>query len=152
YGTATVTMAQSTGYSNYNALQVAVVKTSGKLGYNLNGTWSKTLGIALQENPYVTSLNYGPTSYDRPFVFNASYYYQTGTVNAFNRVVNGLLGGWTISGISTWQAGGYIPAALGNGVPNFALGIQYATSSLPANATANGISTGVGGATYFGTD
>jgi len=36
-------------------------------------------------------------------------------------------------------------------VPNFSLGLQYA-SSLPANATAQGITTGIGDATYFGTD
>ena len=127
-------MNQSTSYTNYNALQVSWIKTTGKLGYNLNATWSKTLGTSLQENPYDIKLNYGPTSIDRPLVFNASYYYQTGRVYTFNPLVNQVLGGWTISGISTWQAGGYIPAALGNGVPNFALGLQY--TGVPA--TANG--------------
>ena len=64
--------------------------------------------------------------------------------------MNGLLGGWTISGISTWQSGGYIPAALGNGVPNFGLGLTY--TGLPANADAEGVTTGIGDPTYFGTD
>lgn len=117
---------------------------------NLKWPWSKTLGTSLQANPFNVNLNYGPTSIDRPFVFNASYTYQTGSITNFNRVVNGLLGGWTISGISTWQAGGYIPAALGNGVPNFNLGLTY--TGLPANAQAQGISTGIGSNTYFGTD
>ena len=49
YGTAAAAMIQSSGYSNYNALQVAWIKTTGKLGFNLNGTWSKTLGTALQD-------------------------------------------------------------------------------------------------------
>jgi hypothetical protein len=150
YGTASAYMNQGTSYSNYNALQVAWVKTSGRLNFNLNGTWSKTLGTSLQENPFNVNLNYGPTSYDRPFVFNASYTYQTGNINNFNPVVNGLLTGWTISGISTWQAGGYIPAALGNGVPNFNLGLTY--TGLPANAKAQGISSGISDPTYFGTD
>ncbi len=140
-------MNQSTSYTNYNALQVSWTKTTGKLGYNLNGTWSKTLGTSLQTNPYDIKLNYGPTSIDRPLVFNASYYYQTGRVYAFNSVVNQILGGWTISGISTWQAGGYIPAALGNGVPNFALGLQY--TGVP---TGGSVTTGLGSKTYFGTD
>jgi hypothetical protein len=131
-------------------LQVAWIKTTGRLTFNLNGTWSKTLGTSLQENPFNINLNYGPTSIDRPFVFNSSYTYQTGSIHAFNRPVNGLLGGWTISGISTWQAGGYIPAALGNGVPNFNLGLTY--TGLPANAKAQGITNGIGSATYFGTD
>jgi hypothetical protein len=152
YGTAAVAMNQSTAYTNYNALQVAWIKTTGKLGYNLNFTWSRTLGTSLQENPYNVRLNYGPTATDRPIVFNASYYYQTGTLHTSKSFVNGTLGGWTISGISTWQAGGYIPAALGNGVPNFNLGIAYTAASLPANAKALGIGNGLTGATYFGTD
>ena len=150
YGTSSVTVNQSLAYSNYNALQVAWIKTTGHLNFNLNGTWSKTLGTSLQENPFDIDMNYGPTSVDRPFVFNSSYSYQTGSVHAFNRFVNGLLGGWTISGISTWQAGGYIPAALGNGVPNFGMGLTY--TGLPADAKAQGITTGIGSATYFGTD
>ncbi|HYK34465.1 carboxypeptidase-like regulatory domain-containing protein [Alloacidobacterium sp.] len=151
YGTSTVLMNQSTSYTNYNGLQVAWIKTSGHLNFNLNGTWSRTLGTSLQTNPFDINLNYGPTSVDRPFVFNASYTYQTGAIHDFNRFVNGLLGGWTISGISTWQAGGYIPAQLGNGVPNFGLGLTYATG-LPADAKAQGINKNIGDATYFGTD
>jgi hypothetical protein len=150
YGTASVTVNQSIAYTNYNALQVAWIKTTGHLNFNLNGTWSKTLGTSLQENPFDINLNYGPTSVDRPFVFNSSYTYQTGSIHAFNRLVNGALSGWTISGISTWQAGGYIPAALGNGVPNFGLGLTY--TGLPADAKAQGITSGIGSATYFGTD
>ncbi len=153
YSTSNAYMNQSIAYTNYNALQVAWIKTGGKLGYNLNGTWSKTLGTSLQTNPYNVALNYGPTATDRPFVFNASYYYMTGKVDASNRIVNGILGGWTISGISTWQAGGYIPAALGNGVPNFNLGISY--TGLPGTAAqqkAMGLTSGIGSATYFGTD
>jgi hypothetical protein len=150
YGTSNAYMNESNSYTNYNALQVALIKTTGKLGYNLNATWSKTLGTSLQENPFDINQNYGPTSTDRPVVFNASYYYQTGKIHEFNGLVNGLLGGWTISGISTWQGGGYIPAALGNGVPNFSLGLTY--TGLPTTAKAQGINNSIGTATYFGTD
>ena len=150
YGTASAYMNRSIAYTNYNGFQVAWIKTAGRATYNLNGTWSKTLGTSLQSNPFDINLNYGPTSIDRPFVFNASYTYQTGSIHAFNPAVNGLLGGWTISGISTWQSGGYIPAALGNGVPNFGLGLTY--TGLPANADAEGVTTGIGDPTYFGTD
>jgi Carboxypeptidase regulatory-like domain len=150
YGTSSALMIQGTSYSNYNGLQVAWIKTAGRLSFNLNGTWSKALGTGLQANPFNVNLNYGPTSIDRPFVFNASYTYQTGSINNFNRPVNQVLSGWTISGISTWQAGGYIPAALGNGVPNFGLGLTY--TGLPANAKAEGINSNIGDPTYFGTD
>jgi hypothetical protein len=150
YGTAGAFEMQNTDYGNYNGLQVAWVKTTGKLTFNLNGTWSKSLATSLQANPYVLRPNYGPTSLDRPIVFNSSYTYNSGTLHTGTNWVNQLGGGWTISGISTWQQGGYIPSFLGNGVPNFGLGLQY--TGLPANAKAQGITTGIGGATYYGTD
>jgi hypothetical protein len=150
YSTNAVSMVQSTSHTNYNGLQVAWIKTTGRLGYNLNFTWSRTLGTGLQENPFDINRNYGPTSNDRPLVFNASYYYQTGKLHTSQAFVNQLGGGWTISGISTWQAGGYIPAALGNNVPNFGLGLTY--TGLPANAAAQKIGSGIGAPTYFGTD
>lgn len=156
YGTNNVYMNQGTSFTNYNSLQVSWIKNTGHLGYNLNGTWSKTLATSLQENPYDVRLNYGPASVDRPLVFNASYYYSTGKIHAFNQFVNGTLGGWTISGISTWQSGGYIPAFLGNGVPNFSLGLNYINQPVDANGNslvaAEGVGTGIGSRTYFGTD
>jgi hypothetical protein len=159
YSTAVVTLNQSSSYTNYNALQVAWIKTTGRLGYNLNATWSKTLGTSLQENPFDIRRNYGPTATDRPIVFNASYYYQSGKLHTSQAFVNQLLGGWTVSGISTWQAGGYIPAALGNGVPNYNLGLSYTglpTGPDPNNSTAylkaQGLGGGIGAPTYFGTD
>ena len=146
YGTNGVGMVQSTSITNYNGLQVAWIKTTGRLGYNLNATWSKTLGTGMQENPFDINRNYGPTQTDRPFVFNASYYYASGKLHTSQAFVNQLGGGWTISGISTWQSGGYIPVALGNAVPNFNLGLTYTGVRPPT------VGTGIGAPTYFGTD
>ena len=68
-------------------------------------------------------------------------------------------GGWTISGISTWQKGGYIPAV---GSVNFGLGLRY--TGLPATRRhvlrrgqlqrydGHGSFTALGDPTYFGTD
>jgi len=143
-------MIQNTGFGNYNGLQASWTKTTGRLTFNLNGTWAKGLATSQQTNPYNVGLNYGPTATDRPLVLNAAYTYSSGTLHTGSGLVNGLGGGWTISGISTWQKGGYIPAFLGNGVPNFGLGLQY--TGLPANAAAEGITSVIGGKTYFGTD
>jgi hypothetical protein len=164
YGTAGVFMMQNTAYANYNGLQVSWTKTTGRLTFNLNGTWSKALGTSLQENPYVVSANYGPMNIDRPYVFNSSYTYNSGTLHTGSNLLNQTLGGWIISGLSTWQAGGYVPAFLGNGVPNFGLGLSY--TGLPADtigascagsggcnlATDTGVTNGLGAGTYFGTD
>jgi hypothetical protein len=102
----------------------------------------------LQENPFNVNLNYGPTSIDRPLVFNASYTYSSGAIHEFNPALNHVLGNWTISGISTWQHGGYIPSALGNNVPNYGLGQTY--TNVPATLT--GVTSGLSAKTYFGTD
>ena len=150
YGTNTVEMIQGVSTTNYNALQAVWIKASGKLTFNLNATYSKTLGTSLQENPYDISKNYGPTATDRPFVFNSSYTYNVGKLHTGSQLLNYFGGGWSISGISTWQAGGYLPALLGNGVPNFGLSESYI--NVPAAAASNGVTTGIGSATYFGTD
>jgi hypothetical protein len=148
YGTNSAYMDQHIGYTNYNGVQAAWIKTAGKLTFNLNGAWSKALGTGLQENPFNVNLNYGPTSIDRPLVFNTSYTYASGAIHEFNPALNHLLGNWTISGISTWQHGGYIPSALGNNVPNYGLGQTY--TGVPATLT--GVTSGLSAKTYFGTD
>jgi hypothetical protein len=152
YGTNSVYQANSTDYSNYNGLQAAYLKTTGKLTFDFNFTWSKTLGTGLQENPFRLRSNYGVEAIDRPFVFNSSYTYQTGKFNHGNDFVRGAIGGWTFSGISTWQAGGSLLAELGNGVPNFGLSENYTSTSLATAGVTNTVSTGLGAQTYYGTD
>jgi hypothetical protein len=147
YGTSQAYELENSAYANYNGLQVAWIKTTGRLTFNLNGTWSKMLGTTIQQDPYTERGNYGPTAEDRPLVFNSTYTYNSGTLHTGSALVNGLGGGWTITGNSTWQKGGYFPAV---GSVNFGLGEQY--TGLPANAAAEGITTGIGDATYFGTD
>ncbi|MGB0062864.1 MAG: carboxypeptidase-like regulatory domain-containing protein [Terracidiphilus sp.] len=150
YGNNSIYMYQSRAYANYNAVQASWIKTTGRLTFDFNGTWGKALGTTLQTNPFSLAANYGPTAEDRPFIFNSTYTYSSGTLHYDNGVLNALGSGWTINGISTWQAGGYVPAFLGNGVPNFGMGLGYVDQ--PANASAAGVGKGVGNATYFGTD
>jgi hypothetical protein len=154
YGTNSIIQPQSQAYSNYNGLQVAYLKTQGKLTFDVNFTWSKTLGTGLQADPFVMRHNYGVEAIDRPFVFNSSYTYQVGKFNHGDALVRGALSGWTISGISTWQAGGSLLALLGNGVPNYGLTEAYDTTSpayMQAHATGN-VSPSISQNTYFGTD
>ena len=153
YGTAGVYEDESNQFSNYNGLQASLLKQTGRLTFDFNFTWSKTLGTVLQADPFVVrGSNYGVASIDRPYVFNSSYTYQLGRFNHGNALVRGAVGGWTISGISTWQAGGSLLAELGNSVPNFGLSESYNSSSISAQSTQNGVSTGLGSATYYGTD
>jgi hypothetical protein len=161
YGTNSTYMEENSAYANYNGLQVSWTKNTGRLTFDFNGSWSKMLGTTLQINPYHEGQNYGPTTEDRPLVFNSTYTYNSGALHLENNVLNQLGSGWTISGISTWQAGGYIPAFLGDGVPNFNMGLQY--NGLPADPNGGGFGTGnlakdtgitsaLTSQTYFGTD
>jgi hypothetical protein len=151
YGTNSVYMHQSTFHSNYNALQASWTKRTGRLIYNFNYTWQKQLGTAaLQVNPFNESLDYGVLNVDRPFLFNSNYIYQFGNlIHGYNPVVRGAANGWTISGITSWQAGGSLQQETGS-PGNFSLGETY--TNLPSNASALGITSGIGNDTYYGTD
>ena len=98
-------------YSFYNGLQASWNKQSGHLTYGLNYTWSKALGI--RDGYYngnatdATNLrnNYGPLSFDRSQIFNASYAYDLGTPFHGARILQGVLNNWQISGITGIQSG-----------------------------------------------
>jgi hypothetical protein len=149
YGTAQVVMHQSTFFSNYNAVQASWTKRAGRFVFDFNFTWQKQLGTAaFQINPFTTRANYGVLNVDRPFLFNSNYIYQFGElVHGNNHFLRGAANGWTVSGITSWQAGGSLQQADG---ANFGLGISY--TGLPANANTLGIGSGVGSATYYGSD
>ena len=149
YGTNSIEMDQSIGYSRYNGLQLSWMKRAGRLSFDLNGTWSKTLdSAAVQTNPFVLSQNYGPAAYDRPYVFNSSYVYQAGDLyHGDTKLIQVVANGWTISGISSWQSGGNLQSL---NSANFGLSESYV--NIPASATAAGVTPGIGGNTYFGTD
>jgi hypothetical protein len=111
YGQNTIAVGTHVGYANYNAFQASWLKQTGKLSFNLNYTWSKSLGItATSVDPFTVHGNYGVENIDRPHVVNTSYAYSLGKVLNINKIVDGAVNGWTISGTTTWQAGGNLQA------------------------------------------
>lgn len=98
-------------YSYYNGLQTSWNRQSGRLTYGLNYTWSKALGI--RDGYYngnasdATNLrnNYGPLSFDRTNIFNASYAFDLGNPFHGSRLAGGIINGWQISGITGVQSG-----------------------------------------------
>jgi hypothetical protein len=115
YGQNSVQMENHSGYSNYNSFQVAWAKQTGKLSFNLNYTWSKALGIVgVALDPFTVHGNYAVLNIDRPQVINTSYSYAFGRVlTTSNKILNGAVNGWNISGTTTWQAGGSLQTAEG---------------------------------------
>jgi hypothetical protein len=92
-------------WSNYNSLQVVWTKSQGPLTYNLNYTWSKTLGINGTEDPVNIENDYGILGQDHTHVFNASYSYETRHQFNRNKLAGAALNGWTVSGILNLQSG-----------------------------------------------
>ena len=82
---------------------------------------------------------------DRPYVVNTSFDYNFLKVyHGDSKPLDFVANGWTISNITSWQAGGNLQAI---NSPNFGLSLSY--TDLPAGY---GPSANIGSATYFGTD
>ncbi len=116
-----VSLMDSQGYSNYNAMQVDYRQRPWHgMQFDANYTWSHTLGVATQNqwtaanNTILTqrnlALSYGPTLFDLRHVvhINGTFDLPFGKGRALmNRggVVNAVFGGWTIGDIFTFQTG-----------------------------------------------
>jgi hypothetical protein len=101
-------------YANYNAVQVEFIRNTGRLNYNINYTFSKSLGIlgsAADFNytagidPFNLRANYGPLNFDRSQIVNFAYSYQTGKTFQ-NRLMGAVGNNWLFSGITNLSSGG----------------------------------------------
>jgi hypothetical protein len=119
YGNISYTDASAT--ANYNSLQVLAQKRySGGLELALSYTWSKSLDTVgsgtgdASAAPYVYYFRqtmYGPSSFDvrQRVVLSYVYLLPFGPGQKYfrttNRITNGLIGGWQLSGIGTFESG-----------------------------------------------
>jgi hypothetical protein len=103
-------------YSNYNGLQATWQKQSGPVLFFTNYTFSKVLGIRdgysgdgggagniVDQLNY--KANYGVLAYDHSHILNFSYVWTLPSPMHSNIFAKGLVNGWTLSGITTMQAG-----------------------------------------------
>ena len=113
------------GYSNYNAMNVQFQRRTAQMAITGVYTWAKSIddksaaagvgatGSGYQGfmNNHAPQLDYGPSDFDVNHRFVASYIYQlpVGRGQRFlgdaSRVENVLIGGWQLSGITTFQTG-----------------------------------------------
>jgi hypothetical protein len=116
------------GYANYNGLQFSWLKQSARANFNVNYTFSKSLGIVGSTvDPYSVHGNYGVLSIDRTHVFSASYSYNIGKMyRGGTRFLGSVTNDWTISGTSTYQAGGNLQALSGQ---NFGMALTDTASN-----------------------
>jgi len=119
-------------YSNYNALQVTWNKQAGHMTFLTNYTFGKALGIrgengAAAGDPTVLRSNYGTLPNNRTQIFNFAYVFEFPTLHNGNRFVKGAANGWQISGITQYQTGADLQAAVSS---NFGY-----TGFIPAGTT-----------------
>jgi len=104
--------------SNYNALVVTLRNNSWHgLFYDFNYTFSKSLDTAgavqndarYYSSSYNTHLDYGPSFFDRPHVFNAVFDYELpfgkGRFHNNHAFINKITGGWYAAGIFRRSSG-----------------------------------------------
>jgi hypothetical protein len=123
-----ISMIQPRFNSNYHSLQVsATQRFSGTSQVQIAYTWSKNLTdnqtdrSTAPQNPYDIRSDYGRAQFDRRHIFTANYIYEIPFFKKRHDFVGHTLGGWEISGITTFQTGlpftptfsGYDPAGLG---------------------------------------
>jgi hypothetical protein len=135
YNNANIQVERHLAKTDYNALQTSFIRQKGRITYNLNYTWEKTLGTqgTAQLNglaPDALSLahDYGVLSIDRSHVVNLSYTLQTG--NPLKGALGYVANGWNLSGITTWQSG---PDITTLGATNLNFGGNAWLSPVPAS-------------------
>ncbi|MFB3921350.1 MAG: TonB-dependent receptor domain-containing protein [Terriglobia bacterium] len=110
--------------SNYNALQVVANKRFSE-GYSVLGTfsWSKTLDFGEFGTPtdqFNTQLDYGPAVFDRAVTMTLGHIvalpFGKGRHWGSNAggILNGFIGGWQWTGITSWSSGLPFSPALNN--------------------------------------
>jgi len=123
-------------FANYNALQAAISRSTGHLFFNINYTYGKALGIrgangsGMPADPFHMWNNYGPESFDRRHIFNATYTYVVKTPIK-EKLASALINGWEISGITTWQSGPDLPSVTNN--PGFGMSGHIGSDSTSAD-------------------
>ena len=114
-------------YANYNSMQASWKKQAGSVSFLMNYSFSKLMGTRDGQsdngpttgtvvNPFNLASNYGPLAYDHTHIVNATYNWNLPKFVHGNRIVEGAVDGWQLSGYTTYQAGGPIQS---NGTLNF---------------------------------
>lgn len=145
-------------FANYNGLQVGIGRQTGHILFNVNYTFSKSLGIrgagandanGFPGDPFNIYNNYGSESFDRRHIFNASYTFSVGN-HVQSRLIGGFANGWELSGITSVQSGGDISAiTTPNLSPSGTVGPINLPNVTPTMANPNAIT--VSNTVYLGT-
>jgi hypothetical protein len=120
-------LATNKAWANYNAFQVTWVRTKGRYTINMNYAFGKAMGIV---NPSLDQYNlnndYGVQPANRTQIFNAAYSVELGNPIVHNKIGEGLINGWQLSGITQLQSGPNLTALAGEN-ENYGMNLNGAT-------------------------
>ncbi|MCX6633845.1 MAG: TonB-dependent receptor [Acidobacteria bacterium] len=139
-----ITLVEPTGNSTFHSLQLTLERRFTK-GFSLlaNYMWSKSIDDGSENkgnsvshsNPYNNGFDKGPSAYDHTHVFTASGLWAI-PVHFDNKLVNALVGGWNLTGITTLQSGNTF--TVGSGVDNSRTGVGGDRADLIGNPYISG--------------
>ena len=97
--------------ANYNSLQVDA-RRHFKNGFLFEGayTYSRSLGSQVGQSQFINEE--GPTAYDRPHSLTINYVYDLPFFHGSRSLAANTLGGWEVSGVSTFQSGTPVTATI----------------------------------------
>jgi hypothetical protein len=121
-----ITNTMPVGKSFYHSLQVSLQKKySSGLQFGVAYTWSKVIGLGVGsdtdlgaggQNYYDRATERGPGLYDRPQVLVVNYVYELPFFKGFSGVggdaLKGVLKGWEVTGLLTFESGTPVTAGL----------------------------------------
>jgi hypothetical protein len=123
--------------SNYHALQLAIEKRlAAGSQIKVSYTWSRNMTDnqsdrgAAPQSVYNFKADYGPAAFDRRQVLTVSYIYELPFFRQQQGLIGHVLGGWQLSGITTYASG--VPLTVTTtGVDPSALGFTSSSVALP---------------------
>lgn len=97
--------------ANYNSVQVDA-RRHFKNGFLFEAayTYSRSLGSQVGQSQFINEE--GPTAYDRPQSFTLNYVYELPFFHGNRSLAANTLGGWEVSGVSTFQSGTPVTATI----------------------------------------
>ncbi|MGH9446861.1 MAG: TonB-dependent receptor, partial [Terriglobia bacterium] len=137
-GLGDITMLETGANSNYNALQAYLRKTVGRWNFSVAYTYSHSLDDSSDRydgsfvNSYNLERSYATSNFDETNILNVSYVYNLPFLQHSNAFLRDTLGGWEVSGITSFNTG--TPFTVTNG------GFQGVAGD--AAGVGNGVGTG----------
>jgi hypothetical protein len=111
-GIGDINLYEGSATGNYNSLQIDLHRRVGRhVFFGTAYTWSKNLTTAsgdtnfVRPDQYTRQAYYGPSGNDRHQIFAFNYVIDLPTPFAHNMLSKFLLGGWQVSGVTSFQTG-----------------------------------------------